>query len=240
MEKKSQLVKTGRQRSFGRTSSRMNLSQQQKLDDKLEKLNLSQPFTQSGKLIVELGIGNGELLFHRAKENPNDRFIGVEVFKNGLRTLVNNIEKEKLTNARILNFDARDVLEKLEANSVDELIVLYPDPWPKARHKKRRIINQEFLELASHVIKEDGTLFLTTDIPDYAVWMLKEVYTHGEFFPSAISPDQWSKKPTWWHSTRYEQKAFKAGRKPWYMTFKRNVDRSNTKCERVDELPPQR
>ena len=243
-EEKAMFVPKGRQRSFGRTSSRLSQEELKKLDDRIAPfamhvtdnipINLEELFpnhTSNSKLIVELGIGNGLLLANRATHHHENRHIGVEVYKNGLQTLVIETEKQKLENLRICNDDARRVLENLPENSVDELVILYPDPWPKKKHNKRRIIQLDLLQMADRVIKTNGTLFIATDIPDYMMWILREIYNHDVFFPTAISPEEWAKAPDWWIETKYEKKATLAGRKPWYIEFKRNVDKSNTKCE---------
>lgn len=233
-------VKIGRMRSFGRTSSRMSSNEQKQLEERLQPCSVQVendiiPEKLYGDkvnhLVVELGMGNGESIGIRSVKEPKKNFIGCEVYKNGLLSLVRTIEEKNIKNLKICSDDARELLEKLPENSVDELVVLYPDPWPKNKQKKRRIVNEELLNLANKVVKEDGILFIATDIPDYMMWILREVYNHDVFFPTAISPEEWTKAPAWWHSTKYEQKATKQGRKPWYMEFKRNVDKSNTKCK---------
>jgi tRNA (guanine-N7-)-methyltransferase len=241
--KSNELVKRGRQRSFGRTSSRMSLADQEKLDTRLaefelkytntkdEQIDLPKILSKYNKLVVELGIGNGQSVYNRSGDEPENAFIGVEVYKNGLRSLVIDMEKSPHKNLKISGDDARNVLEALPENSVDELVVLYPDPWPKKRHNKKRIIQKDFLELAAKVVKEDGKLFIATDIPDYAFWMIREIMQQGDFFPTAIDPIEWTKAPNWWVSTKYEKKALQLGRRPWYMTFAMNVEKINTKCE---------
>lgn len=232
---KDLFVKEGRLRSFGRTSSRLSVKDQEKLDTKLQPYlltaNNAHNVKAPQKLVVELGMGNGACLATRAEKEPETTFIGCEVYKNGLNSLVNTLNDKNIQNLQICHDDARDLLENIPEKSVDELVILYPDPWPKNKQKKRRIINSELLKLADKAIKEDGVLFIATDIPDYMMWILREVYSHDTFFPTAISPEEWAQAPAWWHSTKYEQKAMKQGRKPWYMTFKRNVDKSNTKCD---------
>jgi tRNA (guanine-N7-)-methyltransferase len=247
MEQKAQksgLVKHGRQRSFGRTSSRMSLADQKKLDTRLEKfqisytdnaknkIDLNKTFPRSEEIVVELGVGNGDSVYIRAGNEPKNGFIGVEVYKNGLRSLTINMEEKSLENLKISNDDARNILEALPQKSVDELVVLYPDPWPKKRHNKKRIIQRDFLELASRVLKDDGSLFIATDIPDYAFWIIREMMQEGSFYPTAIDPIEWTKAPAWWTPTKYEQKALKLGRRPWYMTFRltENMEKVNTKC----------
>lgn len=237
---KDLFIQEGRLRSFGRTSSRMTKKDQENLDEKLKPYLLKAQDAANldvhiNKKILELGMGNGASLANRAKNQPENHFIGCEVYKNGLNSLVRTLEEHNIQNLKICHDDARDLLENIPENSVDELIILYPDPWPKNKQKKRRIINQELLDLAHKVIKSDGELFIATDIPDYMMWILREVYAHNIFFPTATSPSEWALAPTWWQSTKYEQKAIQQGRKPWYMTFKKNVDKSNTKCDPLVE-----
>ena len=110
-------------------------------------------------------------------------------------------------------------------------MVLYPDPWPKSKHKKRRIVNEELLELAYNCIKEDGRLILATDITDYALWMIKHVLNHGKFNCLAEYPDEWCVEPEGWVTTSYEQKARKFGRKSWYLQFlKGEIEKQYTKA----------
>jgi tRNA (guanine-N7-)-methyltransferase len=237
---KALFIQEGRLRSFGRTSSRLTKKDQEKLDLKISPYLLNAPdasniITHKQKTIVELGMGNGASLANRAKIEPKNHYIGCEVYKNGLASLVRTLEENNIQNLQICHDDARDLLENTPKKSIDELIILYPDPWPKNKQKKRRIINQELLNLAHKTIKDDGVLFIATDIPDYMMWILREIYNHEIFFPTAISPEEWATPPLWWHSTKYEQKAIQQGRKPWYITFKKNVDKSNTKCDPLIE-----
>ena len=234
MEKKAPQEIHRRLRSFGRLANHMSKPEQDALEMALTPYlyHAKEPLPRNQKICVEIGLGNGELMATRAANDPHTFFIGNEVYKNGLKVLLRELKgnSNTLNNIRIHAEDGRDLLTSLPEKSIDELLVLYPDPWPKNKHKKRRIINTEFLKLADRVLKEDGTLFLATDIPDYALWMLREIYTEGTFFPTAISPEQWSTPPSWWHRTKYERKALAQGRKPWYMTYQKNVDRSHTKC----------
>ncbi len=233
LESKEQ--KQGWLRSFGRTASRMSIEEQQALDKRLLPYTLVAPlvaheaFTQKGALTVELGVGKGEQILHRAETHPEDRFIACEVFKNGLRSLVSKIEKQKLENIKLYPDDARVLVKLLPENSVDRLIVLYPDPWPKTKHKKRRIINKDFLDEAARIVKPDGELLLVTDVVDYAMWILREVYDQGAFFPIAINPQQWATPPQGWATTGYERKAKKEGRFPFYfvLNHKDNLPQQN-------------
>lgn len=222
------LVKPGFLRSFGRTASRMSVAEQQELDEKLsayaiEPARIDSAFAQKGPLTVELGVGKGEQILARAAANSDHRYVACEVFKNGLRFLAREAEKVNLQNLKIYPDDARELVAKLPEASVDTLMVLYPDPWPKAKHKKRRLVNQTLLSDAGRILKDKGQLLLVTDIVDYALWMLHAVYEEGSFFPEATSPAQWAQAPEGWVSTGYERKAKKEGRSPFYLTFRKKA-----------------
>ena len=211
-------------RSFGRTSSRMNQAEQAALDESLQTFafipqKASTAFEQTGALTVELGVGKGEQILARAAANPQERFVACEVFKNGLRFLRRQAQQKQLENLKIYPDDARQLMADLPAQSVDKLMVLYPDPWPKNKHKKRRLVNQSFLGEANRVLKDDGELLLVTDIVDYTLWMLHAVYQEGSFFPTATSPQAWATPPENWVPTGYERKAKKEGRSPFYLKF---------------------
>lgn len=221
------LVKPGFLRSFGRTSKRMSATEQAELDKMLAPYAVGNPedvntlFKEQGALTVELGVGKGEQILARAEASPEARFIACEVFRNGLRFLVRQTEKKNLSNLKIHPDDARELVHQMPEASVDTLMVLYPDPWPKNKHKRRRLVNPTLLADAARVLKPEGTLLLVTDIVDYAMWMLHAVYEEGSFFPVATSPAQWATPPEGWVPTGYERKAKKEGRLPFYLTFKK-------------------
>lgn len=224
-DKKKALVKEGFLRSFGRTASRMSVAEQAQLDEILKAFALNPTqmnncFAQKGPLTVELGVGKGEQILSRASATPDERFIACEVFKNGLRFLTREATKQNLRNLKIYPHDARVLLAELPEQSVDHLLILYPDPWPKKRHNRRRLVNKALLADASRVLKPEGELLLVTDIVDYALWMLREVYTHEAFFPVATNPQEWATPPQGWVPTGYERKAKKEGRSPFYLRLK--------------------
>ena len=222
-------VKVGFVRSFGRTAKRMSVQEQNELEGKLAPHTLGKLskapslFKQQGPLTVELGVGRGEQILACAEDHPDHRFIACEVFKNGLRYLLRKVEENNLENLRIYPDDARALVSGLPAKSVDKLLVLYPDPWPKNKHKKRRLVNQTLLAGAERILKDEGELIIVTDIVDYAMWTLHTVYAEGSFFPVATSPAQWATPPAGWHTTGYERKAKKEGRSPFYLTFKKQA-----------------
>lgn len=215
-------------RSFGRIASRMTVAEQNALDAALaphiiNPKKLDAAFAVSGPLTVELGVGKGEQIVEHAKRNPQNRYIACEVFKNGLQKMLREIEQHNITNLKLFSDDGRELLQGLPKHSVDRLVVLYPDPWPKTRHKKRRIVNTALLQEAARLVKPEGEVLLVTDVVDYAMWMLAAVHNEGTFFPTAITPAQWSTPPADWVTTGYERKAKKEGRHPFYFVLKRKT-----------------
>ena len=232
--------RAGRLRSFGRLASRMTKSEQEELNERLDAYEINLPESKDaqfdlrsqfpaelkdGKLLVEIGMGRGDQIFQRANANPDNIYLGCEVYRNGLRSLVSKIRKQDLKNIRIYTLDAREMLDVLSPQSVDIFMLLYPDPWHKSRHKKRRIVNDEFLSLVHKSLKDDGEFIVATDIVDYAMWTVKEVYLSNLFEVTAVGPEDWFKQPEGWVSTSYEQKALREGRRPWYLTFKKKVSK---------------
>ena len=169
---------------------------------------------------LEIGFGGGEHLAWQARNNPNIGFIGCEPFINGIAKLLNAVDAEKLANVRILDGDARELLAALDADTLARVFLLYPDPWPKRRHNKRRFINQSTLAEIHKALKPGGIFRVASDIPDYIRWTLFEVRRHGGFDWCAISPADWRIRPDDWPPTRYEAKAIREGRTPCYLEFR--------------------
>jgi len=215
-------------RSFGRLANRMSKEEQAQLDKMLNKYSITLEQSQTLKddnpnanILLEIGCGKGEQIIHRAINNPDKMFIACEVFRNSLAKIARAIEEHKLQNIKLFYKDARILLENLQEESINTVMVLYPDPWPKNKHKKRRIVNQELLENSYRIIKPEGNLILATDITDYALWMIQHVLNHDKFNCIAKYPDEWAKEPEGWITTSYEQKARSFGRKSWYLQFKK-------------------
>ncbi len=211
-------------RSFGRRQGRrLRTTKQGLFETLLPELQISLPEVQNLKpqaqLWLEIGFGGGEHLAHQAGLHPEVQFIGCEPYVNGIAGLLSHIEEHKLANIRIYTDDARDLIAALPDNSLEQVFILYPDPWPKKRHNKRRIISIEFLDTLARVMKYGAELRLATDSADYAAWMLERLLAHKNFRWKAKTCDDWLSPPAEWISTRYEQKAL-AGR-PTYLGFKR-------------------
>jgi tRNA (guanine-N7-)-methyltransferase len=174
-----------------------------------------------GRIILEIGFGGGEHLIQRAQEQPRDGFIGCEPFINGMGKALSAIEKQQLANIRLYDRDATELLDWLPANSVDVVYLLYPDPWPKKRHWKRRFVSVGNLERIARILKPEGEFRFASDIAHYVNWTLVFCHNCDGLEWQAESCYDWINPWQAWKSTRYELKAIREGRTPIYLTFKR-------------------
>lgn len=169
---------------------------------------------------LEIGFGGGEHMVHQASQNPNVGFIGCEPYINGVAMLLGKIRDAGCENIRIHPGDARDMFDVLPPESVSRAFLLYPDPWPKKRHHRRRFVTQDHLKPLHSVLKPGAIFRVATDIPDYVRQTLEEAPKAG-FEWLAERPQDWREPWGDWISTRYEQKALREGRTPHYLTFRR-------------------
>ena len=174
-----------------------------------------------GKVWLEIGFGGAEHFIWQAEQNSDVTLLGVEPFLNGVAKAVRGIVDKDLKNIRLHRGDARDVLKLLPDNSLERVFVLFPDPWHKARHNKRRIINEDFIAELHRVIKLGGTFRFGSDIIHYVDWTLTRLKRHGGFDWPATSQDQWRERPDDWPSTRYLEKAIREGRSGHFFEFVR-------------------
>ena len=176
--------------------------------------------TGGAPLWLEVGFGGGEHMVHQAAANPGVTIIGAEPFLNGTAMTLGKIRRAGVANIRIHPGDARDLLDILPEGSVEKACLLYPDPWPKARHHRRRFVTDEHLQPLHRAMAPGAELRIATDIPDYVRQTLLEVPKAG-FEWLATGPADWRAPWGDWLSTRYEQKALREGRRPHYLTFRR-------------------
>ncbi len=169
---------------------------------------------------LEIGFGGGEHLVNQAASNPDVGIIGCEPYINGVAMLLGKIRKANVDNLRVFPGDARDLFDVLPDASISKAFLLYPDPWPKARHHRRRFVTPEHLEPLARVMASGTKLRVATDIEDYVRQTLEEVPRHG-FHWLAERPSDWREPWSDWVSTRYEQKALREGRSPHYLTFQK-------------------
>jgi tRNA (guanine-N7-)-methyltransferase len=170
---------------------------------------------------LEIGFGGGEHLAAQAAASPDVGMIGCEPFENGIAQLLARIEAHGLDNIRIHDGDARLILDRLAAGSIARVFLLFPDPWPKRRHHKRRFVSAENLDRLARLVPAGGILRIASDIADYVRWTLYHVHAHGAFEWTAQGPGDWRHRPADWPATRYEAKALEAGRIPAYLEFRR-------------------
>ena len=171
------------------------------------------------RMRLEIGFGGGEHLIHRAAENPSTGFIGVEPFVNSMAKLLTSVEEQGLRNIRLYDDDATQVLDWLPDASIDQIDLLYADPWPKRKHWKRRFVSQVNLERFHRVLKPGATFCFASDIDTYVNWTLIHCRDHGGFAWQAEQASDWLTPYAGWPGTRYENKARREGRSSAYLTF---------------------
>jgi len=173
-------------------------------------------------LRLEIGFGGGEHLAHQAELHRDTLFIGAEPFVNGVAKLLALVEAKKLGNVVIHADDARELFERLPDQSLERIYLLYPDPWPKARHQRRRLVSQETLAHFHRMLKPGGLFLFASDIAHYVQWTLFETRKAQGFTWLAESAEDWRTPFPDWIETRYEAKAKREGRVPCYLTFRRD------------------
>lgn len=174
---------------------------------------------------LEIGFGGGEHSLAQHKANPEIGYIACEVFENGICSLLssladstsNEMEASIPDMLRVWNEDARILIKKLPSESIDRLFLMFPDPWPKARHAKRRFVNADRLPLLAHILKRKAYWHIASDDPTYQEWV-KQVMSDQPYFEKILET---TTKPQDWPNTRYEQKAIRAGRTPIYWIFQK-------------------
>jgi len=218
---------------FGRRTGRpLRPSLQQLIDQELPRRALALPRTSNSldvealfpgkrELWLEIGFGGGEHLAAQAAANPDVGIIGAEIFRNGIATLLRALVDKGCDNVRVLEEDARLLLPALRDASLDRVFLLFPDPWPKSRHHKRRFLQQETLDELARVMKGGAEFRLASDDPGYLAWMLRHLLQHPDFEWLASRAADWRERPEGWPQTRYEAKALEEGRRPAFLRFRR-------------------
>jgi len=221
-------------RSFGRRRGRtLSARQQTLLAEALPRFALDlagQPLSPLRSLFsapvrevwLEIGFGGAEHLLWQAQTHTDVGLIGCEVFEDGVVKALAGIEAQSLGNVRLSTEDAREVLRWLPAASLNRVFVLFPDPWPKKRHVKRRLLNRDFLDLVARALAPGGELRIGTDIGDYARTLLLAMRASSAFRWQADGPRDWRERRPDWPQTRYESKAREAGRRCYFFRFTRD------------------
>lgn len=173
---------------------------------------------------LEIGFGGGEHLVSEARTHPRVGFIGIEPFVNGIAKALAAIAAENLSNVRLHHGDATEVVAWLPPASLARIDLIYPDPWPKRRHWKRRFVQDRSVAALARILRLGGEFRFATDIPDYAAWTLKHFIRSPDFAWSAQRADDWRRPWPGFCGTRYEAKAEREGRVPCYLIFQRTGD----------------
>jgi tRNA (guanine-N7-)-methyltransferase len=170
---------------------------------------------------LEIGFGAGEHLVAQAKANPDVAIVGCEPFLNGVVAALAGIEREQLSNVRLRRGDAQSLIEAAPDAFFSRVFMLYPDPWPKRRHNKRRVVAASVIEELARVMRRGAELRFATDIDDYAGWTLTRFLASPHFRWAVTRSDDWRRPWPEWRPTRYEAKARTEGRGSVYLTFVR-------------------
>ncbi|MCQ2966178.1 MAG: tRNA (guanine(46)-N(7))-methyltransferase TrmB [Alphaproteobacteria bacterium] len=185
---------------------------------------------------LEIGFGGGEHIAEQSKRHPHIGFIGAEVFLNGIISLLvhlTGMEKrgdvdedititpDRVDNVRIYDEDARDLFKHFQPGSFSRIYVLFPDPWPKRKHRDRRFIGPKNIPILAKLLKSGGELRVASDDITYVRWALQHLMKSEDFEWTAEQSTDWTTPPLDWVNTRYEQKALNAGRKPVYLIFRK-------------------
>jgi tRNA (guanine-N7-)-methyltransferase len=176
----------------------------------------------ASRVWLEIGFGGGEHLVWQARANPSVGLIGCEVFQDGIVKLLSAVEDSGLANIRLSSEDARTVLRWIPAGSLDRVFILFPDPWPKKRHVKRRLINRTLLNQLARVMRPGAELRIATDIGDYLRTILLAFRGQAGFTWRVAGPEDWRERGADWPPTRYEAKAGQEGRRSYFLRFTRS------------------
>ena len=219
-------------RSYVRRQGRMTEAQSQALekfwpiyglDIPAQPLNLDAIFSRSSPKILEIGFGMGEGLLAMASAQPEKDFIGVDVHRPGVGALLRGIQRSQLTNIRVFCADVNEVLGKAIANaSHDAVHLFFPDPWPKKRHHKRRLLQADFAELVRCKLKLSGTFHMATDWQNYAEQML-EIMSSAYGFINAAGAYHYAERPSNRPLTKFEQRGKNLGHEVWDLIFIKEV-----------------
>jgi tRNA (guanine-N7-)-methyltransferase len=218
-------------RLYGRSSGhKLRAAQQDLIERLLPALSVPEHgevtaaglFGEDRPLHLEIGFGSGEHLAYRADLLPDHGFIGAEPFLNGVATALTHIRDKHLANVRLWRGDALEMLQRVPDGALSFIYLLHPDPWPKARHAKRRMMNDGPLALFAAKLKPGGEFRLATDDPTYLTWSLMVMQRHTETFEwLAERPGDFLQPPGGWIETRYGAKSRRQGRRPYYLRYRR-------------------
>ncbi|HUX83376.1 MAG TPA: tRNA (guanosine(46)-N7)-methyltransferase TrmB [Halothiobacillus sp.] len=220
-------------RSFIRREGRLTVAQTRALDELMPRFGLAAEgprldpakiFGRIAPLTLEIGFGNGESLLDMAQAAPEQDFIGIEVHRPGVGHLLLGIEQRGLTNIRVMNDDAVPFIQqRIGPGQLDRLLLYFPDPWHKARHHKRRIVQPEFASLIAERLKPEGMWHLATDWADYAEHMRAVLDAHPDFTAEHQGTGE-ADRPAWRPETKFERRGIRLGHQVFDLIYRRNPD----------------
>ena len=208
---------------FYKKSPRRSLSKKQKklLKFTLQKFLFEKEIINNNKKLLEIGFGYGENLIHLSKNNPDTSIIGCEVYEPGIASLVEKIESENLKNIYIYPNNVFSLFDNLEKNSFEKVFILYPDPWPKKKHFKRRLISDILLEKIRKILKKNGLIFISTDSTSYLNLILFKFFLNKNFLWVNKKIINCYKRPKELIESKYEKKAVMKSNKKYFLKFKK-------------------
>jgi tRNA (guanine-N7-)-methyltransferase len=207
---------------FGRRKGkRLRAGQDDLVQTLLPRIRVAPGAMPDRETWLEIGFGGGEHLLAQARAHPDVAMVGCEPFLNGMAKLLAAVDREALTNVRVFDDDVIRLLPAWPSATIDRVSILYPDPWPKRRQRKRRLVSDAFLSELARIMRPGAELRFATDIDDYAGWTIARVLRSDGFRWDARRPHDWRQPWAGWPGTRYEAKALAAGRVPSYLTFTR-------------------
>lgn len=186
-------------------------------------LDLQADRAQYQHIAFEIGFGAGEHLLALARAKPDWLCVGAEPFVNAMVKLLRPVQEEKIKNIRLYQGDARDCLAAMAEGMLRDIYILFPDPWPKTRHHKRRLVQTAFLNELARVQEGGGQLLIATDHADYANWILSHMLACEAYEWQAQSKEDWENPPAIWQETKYQRKTTAQGRAPMFFTFVRKI-----------------
>ncbi|HIF51631.1 MAG TPA: tRNA (guanosine(46)-N7)-methyltransferase TrmB [Thiotrichaceae bacterium] len=218
-------------RSFVKRDSRLTKSQLYALENywalhgidyDTSELNIEKLFSRKAPLILDIGVGTGDTTLHHAMAHPENNYLAIEVHRPGIGHLLNQIETHKLSNIKIINHDVIDVLNnQIPNNSISQIFIFFPDPWPKKKHHKRRLINTSLITLLINSMTQHGRLHIATDWEDYALH-IQDAFTENDGLMNLAGKKQSSPRPNWRIKTRFELRGLRLEHQVWDFCYALN------------------
>jgi len=232
---KENTIKNNTIRSYVKREGRLTSSQQYAIDNYWDRhgvdfspacLVLQALYKRRAPLILDIGVGTGDSTFNHAQTHPENNYLAIEVHRPGVGQLLNNIESNNLTNIKISNNDVIDVLQnQIPDRAISQVFIFFADPWPKTKHQKRRLINDQLIELIKRKIARHGRLHIATDWQDYAKHIQRLCHSDPELINLSGNKLYSSPRPNWRIRTRYEARGLRLNHNVWDFCYGFNLNR---------------